>query len=70
LGTFGSVGVTGISRGGVRAGRFAACFANASRTYSFVTAGGWAVVESCLNGFDRIAFISLTGPAHRPARVG
>ena len=50
FGTFGRVGVTGISLGGVRAGRLAACRANASATNEFVTAGGNAVVVACLNG--------------------
>jgi hypothetical protein len=69
LGTFGRVGVTGINFGGVRAGRLAACFARASRTISFVTAGGWAVVASCLNGIARIAFVSdIDRPRRRSVR--
>src|SRR3982751_5601530 len=50
FGTFGSVGVTGISLGGVRAGRLAAWRANASATNELVTGGGNAVVVACLNG--------------------
>ena len=60
LGTLGSVGVTGIARGGDVGGRLAACFANASATYSFEAAGGWAVVVACLNG--RARMIHLPAP--------
>jgi hypothetical protein len=54
FGTRGRVGVTGMALGGVFGGRAAACFANASATYSFDTIGGWAVVVACLKG---LAFI-------------
>jgi hypothetical protein len=40
LGIRGSVGVTGMSFGGVFAGRLAACFSNASRTYELVAVDG------------------------------
>jgi hypothetical protein len=55
----GKVGVTGIARGGVRAGRVAACFAHASVTNSLLTGVGNAVRVSCLNGLARIREILL-----------
>jgi len=54
LGTRGSFGVTGISRGGVFFGRIAACFASASLTYVLLTGSRVRGPESCLNGLARM----------------
>jgi hypothetical protein len=48
LGILGNVGVTGISFGGVLAGRISACFASASRTNLFVISPDSDVFEAWL----------------------
>jgi hypothetical protein len=58
LGTFGNVGVTGITFGGVLAGRLAACLAIASAMYELVVS--WlGVLVGRLYGIPRIIELQI-----------